>query len=72
MIANQDGSTLEEAGPGPDTIVTRVIPLRHVAAAELIPILRPLVPQQGNLAAHQGSNALIVSDRAGNLARIGP
>lgn len=69
VIANQDGSTLEgEAGP--DTIVTRVIPLRHVAAAELIPILRPLVPQQGNLAAHQGSNALIVSDRAGNLARI--
>lgn len=69
VIANQDGSTLE-GGAGPDTIVTRVIPLRHVAAAELIPILRPLVPQQGNLAAHQGSNALIVSDRAGNLARI--
>lgn len=69
VIANQDGSTLGGAG-GPDSIVTRVIPLRHVAAAELIPILRPLIPQQGNLAAHQGSNALIVSDRAGNLARI--
>lgn len=69
VIANQDGSVLAAEG-GPDTIVTRVIPLRHVAAAELIPILRPLVPQQGNLAAHQGSNALIVSDRAGNLARI--
>jgi general secretion pathway protein D len=69
VIANQDGSALVGEG-GPDTIVTRVIPLRHVAAAELIPILRPLIPQQGNLAAHQGSNALIVSDRAGNLARI--
>ena len=35
VIANQDGSTLEgEAGP--DTIVTRVIPLRHVAAAEAL------------------------------------
>ena len=46
VIANQDGSTLEgEAGP--DTIVTRVIPLRHVAAAELIPILRPLVHRGG-------------------------
>jgi hypothetical protein len=34
-----------------DEIVTRVIELEHVPAAQLVPILRPLVPQHGHLAA---------------------
>jgi general secretion pathway protein D len=68
-IANQDGTALVEVR-GPDTLVTRIITLEHVSATELMPILRPLIPQQGHLAAHQGSNALVISDRAGNLARI--
>lgn len=69
-IANMDGSVLDGGATGPDTLVTRMIELKHVSAAEMIPLLRPLIPQQGHLAAHQGSNALVVTDRAGNLARI--
>lgn len=53
-----------------DEIVTRVIPVRNVTAAQLVPILRPLVPQQGHLAAYPPTNVLIVSDRAANVQRL--
>lgn len=53
-----------------DEVVTRVIQVENVEAAQLVPILRPLVPQQGHLAAYPPSNMLIISDRAGNTARL--
>lgn len=53
-----------------DELVTRVIEINNVAAAQLVPILRPLVPQQGHLAAYPGSNMLVISDRAANIARL--
>ena len=55
---------------GDDDIVTQVIQVKNVGAAQLVPILRPLIPQFGHLAAHPGSNMLIISDRAGNVARM--
>ncbi len=55
---------------GDDDIVTQVIQVENVGAAQLVPILRPLIPQFGHLAAHPGSNMLIISDRAGNVARM--
>jgi general secretion pathway protein D len=51
-------------------MVTRVIQVDNVAAAQLVPILRPLVPQQGHLAAYPETNVLIISDRAENVARL--
>ncbi len=51
-------------------IVTHVIQLRNIAAAKLIPILRPLVPQQAHMAAYSPSNAIIISDSAANIGRI--
>jgi len=53
-----------------DEIVTDVIPVQNVSAAELVPILRPLVPEWGHLAAYPPSNLLIISDRASNVHRI--
>jgi len=53
-----------------DEIVTQVIPVRNVNAAQLVPILRPMVPQTGHLAAYGPSNMLIVSDHANNVSRI--
>jgi len=53
-----------------DDIITQVIPVRNIAAAQLVPILRPLIPQYGHLAAHPGSNMLIISDRAANVDRM--
>jgi general secretion pathway protein D len=35
-----------------------------------VPLLRPLIPQYGHLAAYPGGNMLIISDRANNVNRI--
>jgi len=55
---------------GPDDIVTQIVQVKNIGAAQLVPILRPLVPQYGHLVAHPGSNMLIISDRAANVRRI--
>ncbi len=69
--ARQYGSPMGTGGAaGDDDIVTQVIQVENVGAAQLVPILRPLIPQFGHLAAHPGSNMLIISDRAGNVARM--
>ncbi len=53
-----------------DELVTQVIQVENVGAAQLVPILRPLIPQYGHLAAHPASNMLIISDRAANVDRM--
>lgn len=58
------------AGKGGDELITKVISLDHVPAAQLVPILRPLVPQQGHLAAYNPTNTLIITDHAGNIQRL--
>ncbi|MCZ0953607.1 MAG: type II secretion system secretin GspD [Rhodospirillaceae bacterium] len=55
---------------GGDRIVTQVVQLANVGAAQLVPILRPLIPQYGHLAAHPGSNTLIIVDRGSNVGRM--
>ena len=70
--AKQDGiPTASKGSPGRgDEMVTRVVQVDNVAAAQLVPILRPLVPQQGHLAAYPATNVLIISDRANNVERL--
>jgi len=70
--AKQDGiPTASDSAPGRgDQMVTRVVQVDNVAAAQLVPILRPLVPQQGHLAAYPTTNVLIISDRASNVERL--
>ncbi len=57
-------------GTASDQLVTQVIKVENVPAAQLVPILRPLVPQQGHLAAYAATNTLIVTDRASNIQRL--
>ncbi len=69
--ARQFPTAIGTAGAaGPDDLATQVIQLRNVGATQLVPILRPLIPQYGHLVAHAGSNMLIISDRAANVARM--
>ncbi len=72
-----DATARQFAGPlgigksaGPDDLATQVIQVRNVGATQLVPILRPLIPQYGHMVAHAGSNMLIISDRAANVARM--
>lgn len=47
-----------------------MIQVQQSPVSELIPLIRPLVPQYGHLAAVPSANALIISDRSANIARI--
>lgn len=53
-----------------DQIVTRVIWLENTNPNDLIPAIRPLMPQFAHLSAVAGTNALIVSDRASNIYQL--
>ncbi|NNG77303.1 type II secretion system secretin GspD [Acinetobacter sp. ANC 4277] len=53
-----------------DQIVTRVIWLENTNPNDLIPAIRPLMPQFAHLSAVAGTNALIVSDRANNIYQL--
>ncbi len=59
-----------QRGVEPDQIVTRIIQVQNVSAAQVVPILRPLIPPQGHLAAYTPTNVLIISDSAANVERI--
>ena len=73
-IAGAKQEQIPNLGPlpidGDDQMVTQVLELRHVAAAQIVPLLRPLIPADGHLAAYAPGNSLIVSDRVGNVRRI--
>src|SRR5258708_7724206 len=53
-----------------DEVVTQIITMKNISASQLVPLLRPLIPQYGHLAAYPTGNMLIISDRASNVSRI--
>jgi general secretion pathway protein D len=53
-----------------DDYVTQAIILDNINAQQLVPILRPLLPQSAHLASHQASNSLIIADRPQNIRRM--
>jgi general secretion pathway protein D len=71
VVAKTQGG---DSGPGGSFLgeepVTRVIELQHVTAAELVPVLQPLLPPEAHIAAHNASNAIVVSDARANVARL--
>jgi general secretion pathway protein D len=76
FVALDSGSAIEivpdanaRFGEG-DDYVSQAIVLENINAAQLVPILRPLLPQSAHLAAHPASNALIVADRPQNIQRM--
>ena len=64
-IPTNDDSKL----PG-DQMVTRIVQVKNVSSAQLVPILRPLIPQEGHLAAYPATDVLIISDRRQNVDRL--
>jgi len=53
-----------------EELITQVITVDNSPVEELVPVLRPLVPQYGHLAAVGSANALIISDHADNIQRM--
>ena len=50
--------------------VGKVITVKNVSAAELVPLLRPTIPQSGHLVALPSVNKLFIVDTFGNIQRI--
>lgn len=55
---------------GGDQIETRVFTLKYESAAQLLPILRPLIAPANAITAYPAGNTLVITDYAGNLRRI--
>jgi general secretion pathway protein D len=53
-----------------DSIQTQVFQLRHQPAAQIVPVLRPLIAPNNTIAAYQNNNTLVITDYASNLQRI--
>lgn len=53
-----------------DELITEVIPVRNISAQQVVEALRPLVPAPVSLSAEPGSNTVIITDRAANIARL--
>jgi len=53
-----------------DEIVTQVIAVKNVSVNQLVPPLRPLLPQGAHFVPIAGTNSIIISDRASNVNRI--
>lgn len=68
--AKQEAIPLVERGERQGGIVTRVLTINHVSASQLVPILRPLLPQDAHLAGYEPTNRLIITDSAQNIDRI--
>lgn len=62
-------ATLFKPGKG-DEIVVRVIPMQNISASQMIPVLRPMLPQWANISAYTPSNVLILLGRASGVQRI--
>ena len=71
VLAKQSGNPGDFSdNTSSEELVTKVISVRNTASAELVKILRPLIPQYGHIAGLTSPNALIISDHASNIARL--
>ena len=70
QIRNTPQRVVDKVSSNRDEVITHVLPLQYVSAQELVPILRPLMDNNGHLAAYPGSNSLIFSDNASNIQRM--
>ncbi|ARP94381.1 type II secretion system secretin GspD [Bordetella genomosp. 13] len=61
--------SLEDFARG-SQMITRVFSLKYENAANLVPVLRPMVPPNNPINAYPGNNTLVITDYADNLERI--
>ena len=56
--------------PKSEEMVTQIIPVRFINAAQLIKDLTPLLPSQTTMTANEGGNALVITDTQVNIRRM--
>ncbi|MGO3743411.1 type II secretion system secretin GspD [Kerstersia sp.] len=63
-------SSSDQAGAASSGLMTRVFSLRYENAANLVPVLRPMIAPNNPINAYPGNNTLVITDYADNLDRI--
>ena len=56
--------------PKGDDMMVAVVPVHYVPSEQLVPVLRPLMPQWSSVSAYAPSNMLILSGRANNIKSL--
>ncbi|KTD82371.1 GspD family T2SS secretin variant LspD [Legionella waltersii] len=56
--------------PRGDDMMVSVVPVHYVPSEQLVPVLRPLMPQWSSISAYAPSNMLILSGRANNIKSL--
>lgn len=77
IVPNMDAKTLSSDNPsqmrhpahGEDMMVS-VVPVSYVPAEQLVPVLRPLMPQWSSISAYGPSNMVILTGRANNIKSL--
>ncbi|MDE4454999.1 type II secretion system secretin GspD [Psychrobacter sp. DAB_AL62B] len=70
-VAKQTGVAVDLRGDSVgEALATRVIYLTNTQAAEVLGVIRPLMPPSAHAAAVPGVNALVLSDRADSLNQL--
>ncbi len=67
----QGGPVSVGTAPAGTQLVTQIFRLTHESANNLVPVLRPLISPNNTINVSPGTNALIITDYADNLQRIG-
>ncbi|MDP3135004.1 MAG: type II secretion system secretin GspD [Burkholderiaceae bacterium] len=74
--AKLQGSSVSVASPnaptaaGANQIVTQIFRLNYETAANLVPVLRPLISPNNTINVNPGNNSLVITDYADNLQRM--
>jgi general secretion pathway protein D len=75
VVSTKSGRTMNTALPrgvseGGDRMITQILPLKYVQAAEIKAVLAPMVSPDGLLAEYQATDTLILIDYAANVRRL--
>ncbi|MCE3044100.1 GspD family T2SS secretin variant LspD [Legionella sp. 16cNR16C] len=77
IVPNIDAKTISpdyeydlKSPPRGDDMLVEVIPVKYVPSEQLVPVLRPLMPQWSSVSAYAPSNMLILSGRASNIRKL--
>ncbi len=70
ILRGPDGAATATPDDLRNQVITQVIPIENVDAANLARELQPLINKGANIVGSAGTNALVVTDTAGNVRRI--
>jgi general secretion pathway protein D len=64
------GSVSPRSAAEGDRLQTRVYTLKYESAAQMLPVLRPIITPNNTIAVYAANNSLVITDYADNLRRI--